>query len=38
VAFASAIPPINTDHEIPTADLAHLITLGIAGHPAEGEN
>jgi AcrR family transcriptional regulator len=38
VAFASAIPPINTDHEISTADLAHLITYGIAGHPAEGRS
>lgn len=36
VAFASAIPQFNQGHEIPTADLAHVITYGIAGHPAEG--
>jgi AcrR family transcriptional regulator len=35
VAFASAIPHFNQAHEIPTADLARLITYGIAGHPAE---
>jgi AcrR family transcriptional regulator len=35
VAFASAIPHFNQGHEIATADLAHLITYGIAGHPAE---
>lgn len=36
VAFASAIPRFNAGHEIPTAELAALITNGIAGHPAEG--
>jgi AcrR family transcriptional regulator len=36
VAFASAIPHFNQDREIPTAELAHLITNGIADHPAEG--
>ncbi len=36
VAFASAIPHFNAGHEISTADLAHLITNGIAGRPAEG--
>ena len=36
VAFASAIPQFNQGREIPTADLAHVITYGIAGHPAEG--
>ena len=36
VAFASAIPHFNAGHEISTADLARLITNGIAGHPAEG--
>jgi AcrR family transcriptional regulator len=35
VAFASAIPQFNQGNEIPTADLAHVITYGIAGHPAE---
>ena len=35
VAFASAIPQFNQGHEVATADLAHLITYGIAGHPAE---
>jgi AcrR family transcriptional regulator len=36
IAFASAIPPFNQGHEISTADLAHLITNGIAGHTVEG--
>jgi AcrR family transcriptional regulator len=36
VAFASAIPQFNQGREIPIADLAHVITYGIAGHPAEG--
>jgi AcrR family transcriptional regulator len=36
IAFASAIPHFNADHEIPTADLARLITYGIAGTPAKG--
>jgi AcrR family transcriptional regulator len=35
-AFASAIPHFNEGHQISTADLARLITYGIAGHPAEG--
>ena len=35
VAFAAAIPHFNQDREIPTAELAKLITYGIAGHPAE---
>jgi AcrR family transcriptional regulator len=35
VAFASAIPQFNQGREISTADLAHVITYGIAGHPAE---
>jgi AcrR family transcriptional regulator len=35
VAFASAIPHFNQGHEIPTAELAHIITYGIAGTPAE---
>jgi AcrR family transcriptional regulator len=38
VAFASAIPQFNEGHEISTADLARLITYGIAGVPAEGDN
>jgi AcrR family transcriptional regulator len=36
IAFASAIPQFNEGHEIATADLARLITNGIAGHSAEG--
>jgi AcrR family transcriptional regulator len=36
IAFASAIPHFNRGHQISTADLAHLITYGIAGHSAEG--
>jgi AcrR family transcriptional regulator len=36
VAFASAIPQFNQGHEISTAELARVITYGIAGHPAEG--
>jgi AcrR family transcriptional regulator len=36
VAFASAIPHFNAGHELSSAELAHLITNGIAGHPAEG--
>jgi AcrR family transcriptional regulator len=36
IAFASAIPQFNSGHEISTADLARLITNGIAGQPAEG--
>jgi AcrR family transcriptional regulator len=35
VAFASAIPHFNQDHEIASTELALLITYGIAGHPAE---
>jgi hypothetical protein len=35
VAFAAAIPHFTQDREIPTAELARLITYGIAGHPAE---
>jgi AcrR family transcriptional regulator len=38
VAFASAIPHFNAGHEMSTAELAHLITNGIAGHPAEGRS
>jgi AcrR family transcriptional regulator len=38
VAFASAIPQFNQGHEISTAELARLITYGIAGVPAEGDN
>jgi AcrR family transcriptional regulator len=38
IAFASAIPHFNQGHEISTAELASLITYGIAGHPAEGES
>lgn len=38
VAFAAAIPHFNAGKEIPTAELARLITYGIAGHPAEGES
>jgi AcrR family transcriptional regulator len=38
VAFASAIPHFNAGHQIATADLARLITYGIAGVPAEGGN
>jgi AcrR family transcriptional regulator len=37
VAFASSIRHFNQGHEIATADLAHLITYGIAGAPAEAE-
>jgi len=36
VAFASAIPQFNEGHEMSTAELAHYITYGIAGNPAEG--
>jgi AcrR family transcriptional regulator len=36
VAFFSAIPQFNSGHEISTADLARLVTNGIAGHSAEG--
>jgi AcrR family transcriptional regulator len=36
IAFASAIPQFNEGHEMSTADLAYLITNGIAGHSAEG--
>ncbi len=35
VAFAAAIPHFTRDREIPTAELARLITYGIAGEPAE---
>jgi AcrR family transcriptional regulator len=35
VAFAAAIPHFNQDREIPTAELAKLVTYGIAGRPAE---
>jgi AcrR family transcriptional regulator len=38
VAFASSIRHFNQGHEIRTADLAHLITYGIAGAPAEGRS
>jgi AcrR family transcriptional regulator len=38
VAFAAAIPHFNQDHEIATAELARLITYGIAGHAAEGRS
>ena len=38
VAFAAAIPHFNAGHEIPTDELARLITYGIVGHPAEGES
>ncbi|HEY1529352.1 MAG TPA: helix-turn-helix domain-containing protein [Galbitalea sp.] len=38
IAFASAIPQFNQGQEIPTAELARVITYGIAGHPAEGQN
>jgi AcrR family transcriptional regulator len=37
IAFASAIPHFNQGQEIPTAELARMITYGIAGRPAEGE-
>jgi AcrR family transcriptional regulator len=36
VAFASAIPQFNEGHEMSTSELAHYITYGIAGNPAEG--
>ena len=35
IAFASAIPHFNRGNQISTAELAHLITYGIAGQPAE---
>jgi AcrR family transcriptional regulator len=38
LAFASAIPSFNAGQEIPTDELAALITNGIAGHPAEGRS
>jgi AcrR family transcriptional regulator len=38
VAFAAAIPHFNQDHEIPTAELARLVTYGIAGRPEERGN
>lgn len=38
VSFAAAIPQFNEGQEIATADLARIITYGIAGHPAEGES
>jgi hypothetical protein len=38
VAFAAAIPHFHQDREIPTEELAHLITYGIAGFPAEGRS
>jgi AcrR family transcriptional regulator len=36
VAFAAAIPQFNEGREMSTAELAHYITYGIAGNPAEG--
>ena len=36
VAFASAVPQFNQGQEFETAELAKIITYGIAGHPAEG--
>jgi AcrR family transcriptional regulator len=36
IAFAAAIPPINGGREFPTADLAQLVTNGIAGLPRQG--
>ena len=36
VAFASAIPHFSEGREMSTSELAHHITYGIAGKPAEG--
>jgi AcrR family transcriptional regulator len=36
IAFAAAVPQFNQGQELSTAELAHLITYGIAGQPAEG--
>jgi AcrR family transcriptional regulator len=38
IAFASSIAPFNQGQEMSTAELAHLITYGIAGSPAEGRS
>lgn len=39
IAFASAVPQFNQGQDFDTAQLARIITYGIAGHPAtEGEN
>ena len=37
IAFASAIPHFNQGQEVPTSDLAHFITYGIAGLRAKAE-
>lgn len=35
IAFAAAVPQFSQGQEFSTAELAHLITYGIAGQPAE---